>query len=100
MSYFEKRYIEIDGNRITLAAKPGTIKKRYLQLAGAVAELDDPGAVKRGFTVTTGLIGRNHDKGTLFVTVTSGTQTETIEIPRKYGVDAREVVARINTLSK
>jgi hypothetical protein len=108
MNFFEHRYVNIDvaANQITLAPKPGTIRKRVLPLVVAdplqyaTATLDDPGAVKRGFTLTTGMIGRNKDKGSVFLTVMIGQRAEVVEIPRKYGAQAREAVATINAVGR
>jgi hypothetical protein len=104
MGYFTKRYIEVrvesPESTITLAAKPGHVKKRVMPLKGTTAELDDSGAVKRGFTITTGFIGSNKDKGALFVTFTNGDRVEAIEVPRKYGLEVREVVRKINSVNR
>jgi hypothetical protein len=107
MTYFERQYLRIQNDMIIMAPKPGTIRRRTIPswrrgegLVLATATLDDPGAVKRGWTLTTGMLGRNRDKGALFVTVSIGNIAETVEIPREYGSEAREMVARINALGR
>lgn len=95
MSMFEAKYLKIEATRNRIRYVKG--RNRYLPLGETSAELDDPGAVRRGYTLTTGLIGHNRDVGVLYLTLTSENDgTITLEIPRKYGAEARTAVAKIN----
>jgi hypothetical protein len=106
-NYFAKRYIEIvpEQGVILVPAAKGHVRRRSLPLlvldrgrhVQTVATLDDPGAQKRGWSMTTGMVGRNKDVASVFVTITAyGEMPVVLEIPRKYGVEARQAVAQIN----
>lgn len=73
-----------------------------MPVAGTWAELYDPGPVRRGYSLATGLIGRNREKGNVYVNLVNEAMVliACVEIPRKFGRQAREIVALINVINR
>ncbi len=79
-----------------------TWRKHVVPIVGTTVTFDDPGKERRGFTLSTGIIGMGRDKGNVYVTISRDGNAEVLSFPRKYKAiveDVRRKVAKIAAIN-